>query len=135
MKILAVIISIIFAQTIYAQNLNVDIPKYGELTGKYMLGGINIVDPGGEPQDTHFYLKITGNAALKLFNSIKSDSIITKSCPFKNECFTHEHKKSGQVKCNRETTKNFLRPPKCYITIDFVNKKIIDGVDIEQGDL
>lgn len=136
MKLIITLILSLFIHVAYAQDTNSEAPDHGELEGKYMLDSINFYDPGPEPRNTHFYIKITGKPAQKLYDNITASSTVTKRCFFGgDECVVMEHKKSGQVNCKRELIGDQPRKAKCFITVNLKGNIIIDGVDIDEGDL
>lgn len=53
-----------------------DYPDMHKLPGQYTLGGETPVDPpADEPQDTHFRIYLTGDAAKTLFNAMKAQAV------------------------------------------------------------
>jgi hypothetical protein len=66
MKIIVAIAAVMFTASAFATD-------YQPLKGSYKVGGKTLHDPpDSEPQDTHFYLDLEGNAARDLYKSMKA---------------------------------------------------------------
>ena len=66
MKLIALIALLVFCMPIRAAD-------YAPLQGAYKIGGKTLYDaPAAEPQDTHFYLDLEGNAARDLYKAMKT---------------------------------------------------------------
>jgi len=56
-------------------SISVSAADYRPLKGSYKVGGQTLFDPPeSEPQDTHFYLDLEGNAARDLYKAMKAKS-------------------------------------------------------------
>src|SRR6478735_3662575 len=65
MKVIMAIAALLFAAPASAAD-------YKPLQGTYMVGGATLIDPPeSEPQDTHFYVDVEGNAARDLYKALK----------------------------------------------------------------
>jgi len=65
MKIMLAIAALLFATSASGAD-------YKPLQGTYMVGGATLIDPPeSEPQDTHFYVDLAGNAARDLYKALK----------------------------------------------------------------
>ncbi len=66
MKIILAIAALLFASSASGAD-------YKPLQGTYTVGGTTLIDPPeSEPQDTHFYVDLEGNAARDLYKALKA---------------------------------------------------------------
>ena len=67
MKLILAIVALVFT----AASANAG--DYQPLKGSFKVGGATLIDPPeSEPQDTHFYLDLEGNAARELYKALKA---------------------------------------------------------------
>jgi hypothetical protein len=94
---------------------------YNQLTGTYSIGGITLYDPPeNEPQNTHLYIQLTGDAAKDLYQTMKA-----KAKPDICGDEGSQTKMIGNMQCvHTPNTKTY----RCWFGVDVKNQKIVNGV-------
>jgi hypothetical protein len=94
---------------------------YNQLSGTYRIGGKTFYDPpANEPQNTHLYIQLTGDAAKELYQTMQVK-------PKPEVCGDEGTltKVVGNMQCTRDAdTKSY----RCWFGIDVKNQKIVNGV-------
>jgi hypothetical protein len=94
---------------------------YNQLTGTYRIGGKTFYDPPeNEPQNTHLYIQLTGDAAKDLYQTMSAK-------PKPDVCGDEgtQTKMIGNVQCTRSADTKTYR---CWFGVDVKNQKIVNGV-------
>jgi hypothetical protein len=114
MKIAVVLLAILFSAAVCAAD-------YRPLQGSYNVGGKTLYDPpASEPQDTHFYLDLEGNAARDLYKAMKAkaqDGVCGESGDLT--------KRSGGVQC---TMVKGGKEYHCAFGVELKTQRVVAGV-------
>ena len=95
--------------------------QYKQLSGSYRISGQTFYDPPeNEPQDTHFYVELTGSAAKDLFKKMK----VTPVADVCADTGTLS-KTIGEMRCTQSANGKQHR---CWFGIDIKNQRITNGV-------
>ena len=115
MKCVGLLLVLLFASSVAMGQ------QYKSLAGSYRIGGQTVYDPPeGEPQDTHFYVELTGAAAKDLFNKMNVAAI-------PNVCADDgtKTKAIGEMRCSQSANGKEHR---CWFGIDIKNQRLTNGV-------
>jgi hypothetical protein len=94
---------------------------YQPLRGSYRVGGATLYDPPeNEPQDTHLYLDLEGNAARELYRAMKAKAV-DGACGEPGDLT----KRQGGVQC---TMLAGAREYHCAFGIEIGTQKVVGGV-------
>ena len=94
---------------------------YQPLQGSYKTGGKTLIDaPASEPQDTHFYVDLEGNAARDLYNALKAQAR-DGACGDPGDMT----KRSGSVQCTKVKGGKEYH---CAFGVELDTQRVVSGV-------
>ena len=95
--------------------------QYKQLSGSYRIGGQTAYDPPeNEPQNTLFYVELTGSAAKDMFDQMPV-APVADICADKGT----KTKNVGEMRCTQSVGGKQYR---CWFGIDIKNQRITNGV-------
>ena len=116
MKLFAIIVVLILVSSLAMAAV-----AYNQLTGTYRIGGKIFYDPPkNEPQDTHLYIQLTGDAAKDLYQTMQIK-------PKPDACGDEGSltKVVGNMQCTRSVD---TKTHRCWFGVNVINQKIVNGV-------
>jgi hypothetical protein len=114
MKTILAIAALMFAASVPAGD-------YKPLQGTYTIGGATLIDPAqSEPQDTHFYVDLEGDAARDLYKALKAKAE-AGVCGEAGDLT----KRSGGVQC---TMVKGGKEYHCAFGVELKTQRIVSGV-------
>ena len=114
MKLIAAVITIVISMSATAAG-------YQPLQGSYKVGGQTLYDPPeSEPQDTHFYVDLEGNAARDLYNALKAKPL-DRVCGEPGDLT----KRSGGVQCTKVKGGEEYH---CAFGVELKTQRVVAGV-------
>ena len=115
MKSFAIILGLVLVSTLGMAAV------YNQLTGTYRIRGQTLYDPPeNEPQNTHLYIQLTGDAAKDLYQAMSAK-------PKPDICGDEgtQTKRIRNIQCSRSADNKIFH---CWFGVDIKNQRIVNGV-------